>query len=361
MAGLYPLSRMQQTDSNGNLLSGARLFLFDGGTTTPRIGYRDLALTTPHPNPILADAAGRIPLVYLADGYYRQRLTSDTGTLIFDDDGIPVLTTSSGGAGTTVDPDSVLKTGDFKIAYNDQPQSGFVRANGRTIGSAASGATERANADTQALYEHLWGYTNITVSGGKGASAAADYAANKPLVLPNSAGRMLAGMDNMGAGIQSVLTLATSGNTQNPGTIGGAETVTIQNAYLPVTSPWTATATTGGTIGADGSHTHSYSGITGDEGAFHHHDYDVPSAKTSSTQAGGGAGLSNIWTGSGTGGTTNESAVHQHSYSGNTAAGGTHTHSFTGSTSVTMGANGGGGQAFNKLSPYMTLMLLMRL
>ena len=61
MAGLYPLSRYQQFDENGQLLVGARLFLFDGGTTTPRVGYRDSSLTTAHPNPIIADAAGRLP------------------------------------------------------------------------------------------------------------------------------------------------------------------------------------------------------------------------------------------------------------------------------------------------------------
>ena len=206
MAGLYPLSRMQQFDGNGRPLSGARLFLFDGGTSTPRIGYRNSSLTSPHPNPILADSAGRLPLVYLDDGFYRHRLTTRTGTLVFDDDGLPVLSTTTGGSGTSVDPDSIFKTRDIKIRFDDQPLAGYVRLNGRTIGSATSGATERANADTQSLYEELWPFANIGVTGGKGASAAADFAANKPLVLPNAAGRGLFGMDNMGAGAQGVLT-----------------------------------------------------------------------------------------------------------------------------------------------------------
>ena len=109
MAGLYPLSRMQQFDGNGRPLSGARLFLFDGGTSTPRIGYRDSSLTSPHPNPILADSAGRLPLIYLDDGFYRHRLTTRTGALVFDDDGLPVLSTTTGGSGTSVDPDSDLQ------------------------------------------------------------------------------------------------------------------------------------------------------------------------------------------------------------------------------------------------------------
>lgn len=70
--------------------------------------------------------------------------------------------------------------------------SGWVRLNGGTIGSASSGATERANADTQALFELLWGeYANTELAiqdntgaaSTRGASATADFAANKRLPL----------------------------------------------------------------------------------------------------------------------------------------------------------------------------------
>ena len=66
--------------------------------------------------------------------------------------------------------------------------AGWVRCNGRTIGSASSGATERANADAEDLFLFLW--TNFAdaqcaVSSGRGASAAADWAANKTIALPD--------------------------------------------------------------------------------------------------------------------------------------------------------------------------------
>ena len=222
MPGLFPLSRYQQFDENGQLLVGARLFLFDGGTTTPRVGYRDSSLTSAHPNPIVADASARLPLIYLADGFYRQRLTTATGVVVFDDDGIPVLSTTAAGTGTSVDPNATLKTRDIKIRFDDQPIAGYVRLNGRTIGSVASGATERANADTQSLYEELWGYPNIAVSGGKGSSGPADFLANKAMVLPNCAGRGIFGMDDMGAGAQGVLTGATIVNPTLVGSYGGS-------------------------------------------------------------------------------------------------------------------------------------------
>jgi len=70
---------------------------------------------------------------------------------------------------------------------------GWVRKNGGSIGSATSGATERANADTINLYTLLWdNYADAQapVSSGRGVSAAADFSANKTLTLPDARGRV---------------------------------------------------------------------------------------------------------------------------------------------------------------------------
>ena len=362
MAGLYPLSRMQQFDGNGRPLSGARLFLFDGGTSTPRIGYRDSSLTSPHPNPILADSAGRLPLVYLDDGFYRHRLTTRSGTLVFDDDGLPVLSATSGGSGTSVDPDSVFKTRDVKIRFDDQPLAGYVRLNGRTIGSAASGATERANADTQSLYEELWPFANISVTGGKGASAAADFAANKPLVLPNAAGRFLAGMDDLGAGAQSLLTTTYVGSDPTlAGATGGAQAANITQANLPsytLTGGTASSVTASGTTGTE-SASHTHSGTTGTESVSHSHEYTVA---TFGVQGGPGGTGDFLVDGVGTTGTGAASNTHTHSITTGTASG-THTHNVTvtGSASGVSIPSGGSGALFNKLPPLMTLMIYVRL
>lgn len=88
----------------------------------------------------------------------------------------------------------VYLTGIIAPAVIVAGQPGWLRLDGRTIGSAASGATSRANGDTFALYSALWAeYDNtrlpIQTSGGvaglRGASAAADFAANKRMPLPN--------------------------------------------------------------------------------------------------------------------------------------------------------------------------------
>ncbi len=81
----------------------------------------------------------------------------------------------------------------------------WLRCDGRTIGAATSGGTARANADMEDLFTHLWSeFTNtelvIEDSTGtpttRGASAAADWAADKRMPLLDMRGRTVVGMDD---------------------------------------------------------------------------------------------------------------------------------------------------------------------
>jgi hypothetical protein len=191
-----------QFDQFGKVMPGCKLFVIQAGTTsTPQNAYQDSALTIPLSNPLTCDASGRIGAFFLADGLIKLRLTTGAGTQVFVGDNLLVIGPSSGGGGGgggTVDPTTIFATGDLKLSFAST-LTGWVRANGRTIGSATSGATERANADTQPLFNFLWPNTLLTVSGGRGANAAADFAANKTITLPDARGSALAGTDDMGA------------------------------------------------------------------------------------------------------------------------------------------------------------------
>lgn len=116
-------------------------------------------------------------------------------------------------------------------ATSETLDSGFLWCDGRTIGNASSGATARANADTQELFVHLWNnFANAqaAVSGGRGASALADFNANKTITLPDLRGRVVAGKDNMGGSAANRLTSGASGVAGNTiGATGGAETHTL--------------------------------------------------------------------------------------------------------------------------------------
>lgn len=133
--------------------------------------------------------------------------------------------------------DLLFSTGDAKITLKTTADVGWVMADDGTIGSASSGATTRANADTAALYALIWNGVSNTyapVSGGRGANAAADFAANKTIALPKVLGRALAV-----AGAGATLTSRALGETV------GAETHTLtaaEQADMPVTGSTTNAA-----------------------------------------------------------------------------------------------------------------------
>lgn len=116
-------------------------------------------------------------------------------------------------------------TGDLKLTWKTVADSGWVMLNDGTIGDASSGGTARANADTSALFTLLW--TNFSqalcpVSSGRGASAAADFAAHSTIALPVALGRAIA-IAGAGAG----LTAYTLGQTT------GENTHTLTTAEMP--------------------------------------------------------------------------------------------------------------------------------
>lgn len=154
------------------------------------------------------------------------------------------------------------RVGDVKTGFSATAPLGWISMNDGSIGSVSSGATTRANLDTFPLFNLLWNGVSNTyapVSGGRGASSVADYAANKTLTMPLSLGRALAGAGS-GAGL-AVRTLGESlGNeaisiAQMPAhthTVGisvgtGASTNTVgNNGSVNTGTQNTTTASTGG-------------------------------------------------------------------------------------------------------------------
>jgi len=81
----------QFLDNSGNVLTGGKIFTYAGGTTTPQATYTSSNGATPHPNPIILDAAGRVPggEIWLTDGLvYKFILRDANDVLIATYDGI---------------------------------------------------------------------------------------------------------------------------------------------------------------------------------------------------------------------------------------------------------------------------------
>lgn len=126
-----------------------------------------------------------------------------------------------------VSPNSGFSTGDVKLTIKTTADAGWVLMNDTTIGDATSGATGRANADTVALYTLLWNNTvngDCAVSSGRGANAAADYAAHKTIALPKALGRALATYGT-GSGL-TARTLAKATGSEDSINVAHVHTVT---------------------------------------------------------------------------------------------------------------------------------------
>lgn len=256
MAGTISIFGTQQFKTSGAYavpLSGGRLYTIAAGTTSdPQNVYQDVGLTIAHPNPITLDESGFVPPAYAADGYLKYRLTDADGVTIREYDNQMVVGPSSGtggGGGGGVDVTTIFATGDVMWQPVSGSRTGWVRDNGRTIGSATSGATERANADCESLFSFLWNKYSDTfcpVSTGRGVSAAADWSANKTIQLLNFQDCVPGGLDDMGntaaGGFANVPVV--SGNATTAGSILGEPLHQLLKAELPTDKP-TGTITNG--------------------------------------------------------------------------------------------------------------------
>ena len=133
---------------------------------------------------------------------------------------------------------SGFTTGDVKTTIKTVADTGWVIMADGTIGNAASGATARANSDTSALFALMWTNcidANCPVSSGRGASAAADFAANKTIALPKALGRALASSGS-GSGL-SARTLGQSLGSENAIVVSHSHTITDPGHDHSYTSP----------------------------------------------------------------------------------------------------------------------------
>ena len=123
--------------------------------------------------------------------------------------------------------------------------AGWILGNGLTIGNAASNATNRPNADTQALFTLLYNdYADselpLKTSGGgattRGAqgTAAAAYAANCQITVPDYCGRLGVGRDDMKGAPANRVTAAGCGvDGTIIGASGGEQTHQLTVPELP--------------------------------------------------------------------------------------------------------------------------------
>lgn len=119
-----------------------------------------------------------------------------------------------------------LTYGDVKWRPTQEDLPGWTKMNGTTIGDASSGASQLASATAARQFGWLW--TNFSnsqcpVSGGRGASAALDFAAHKTITVLDMRGMGPLGMDTMAGAPTTRLSgvPATSGSATQAGSVLG--------------------------------------------------------------------------------------------------------------------------------------------
>ena len=273
--GVIPIALQQVMNGNGQPVAGALLYIYQAGTVaTPQNAFSDPGLTTPLSNPLVADSTGRLPMFYLANGSVHVRLTDAGGVVIFDYPSMLVIGASGGASsGGSVDPTTIASTGDVKFRPTSETLAGWVKMNAQTIGSATSGATGRANADTQNLFVYLWNNcsnAHCPVLGGRGLSGLADFNANKQIALPDWRARVPVGLDDMGniaAGILQASNVTSSGDfPTTPGASGGESNHTLTIDEMP-SHAHPATSTDSGHTHPGGLSVNGFGGATTQFGA----------------------------------------------------------------------------------------------
>jgi microcystin-dependent protein len=167
------------------------------------------------------------------------------------------------------------------------PNLSAVAANGGTVGNASSNGTLRANVDTYWLFVYLW--TNcancaiFTSAGGgstRGATAAADWAANKAMATPDMRGTGTIGADAGGTTRLSSAPII-SGSTTTGASLLGENTHLLSVTEMPSHSH---TNSASGSF-SDSGHAHGYTAQNGAVYNYYNGGFQgyVPQGFTSNT------------------------------------------------------------------------------
>jgi len=124
-------------DNSGQVLTGGKLYTYLSGTTTPATTYTTNAGDVANTNPIILDAAGRVPSsgqIWLTQSIiYKFVLTTSTNVQLWSVDGLSGIA-SSGQAGTvTATQSQTVVTVPFTYLVGQNSLSVFVNGSKQII------------------------------------------------------------------------------------------------------------------------------------------------------------------------------------------------------------------------------------
>lgn len=197
-------------------------------------GLNSLAITLLDPTIVGAPFAFNIVNI----GASAANLTPSGGALINKQATLAIFPNQSVGIQTngsnwfTTGGYPTTQTGQVLFDFSLTAPPGTIALETKTLGNVGAGADYEGSI-YEALYTYFWALadTEAPVSGGRGASAAADWSAAKTLTMPGVDGCAIAGVDPTSSRITSAST--DGGNAARVGGLFGSETHTLTIDEMP--------------------------------------------------------------------------------------------------------------------------------
>jgi hypothetical protein len=191
-------------DSDGNPLSGGKLFAYAAGTTTPQDTYTSSALTSANANPVVLDSAGRAT-IFLSSSSYKFILKTSADVTVWTVDNVQAITLSA-----TIIGENLPFFGDASQSVNDTSYASGATADKLAPGTKILPLDSADVTGTWALRGML-----ITENGSHAATAAL---VNLTDGSPDTAIVTITSTSTTGASVtSSAITFATSGATKSYG------------------------------------------------------------------------------------------------------------------------------------------------
>ena len=172
MADLVIGGAWQALDGNGDPIPGALAYFYDTGTTTPRTTYQDVSGSTPHDDPVEADANGFFPEIFVAGGTaVKCVLKTAAGVTVTTQDPCVRINTAAAAAAISFTPTAEIAQTNVQDAIEQ------VQTNYETDLAVEVAALDAAKQPLDALLTALAGQTTAAakVQGYSGVDAATLY------------------------------------------------------------------------------------------------------------------------------------------------------------------------------------------
>ena len=188
-------------DSDGNPLSGGKLYAYEAGGSSPQNMYTSSALTTPTANPVVLDSAGRAT-IFLSSSAYKFILKTSAEATVWTVDNVQAITLSQ-----TVIGENLPFFGDSSQSVNDTSYP-----SGATVDKLVPG-TKTLSLDS-ADVTGTWALRGMLITE-NGSHAATAALVNLTDGSPDTAIVTITSTSTTGASVtSSAITFATSGATK---------------------------------------------------------------------------------------------------------------------------------------------------